>query len=359
VYEFQSLALNNQMDDGKIGITSAALNATDYRILEGDEDSYSIVPSKLNEGQSVLTLSEDAEVTMQLVYMIPFGEESILYQPCLNLTTNDPNSGEVGSGTYVFFDYAAVSLDLNRYESEYPLNVSESSAQSAKADVTIQSRDAADGKAEDGLLNYEIAGLETENGLSVADERLSSGDIIYDGLFGYDGNINQSDTYTAFENVTGRLYDTMSELPQYFADSNALKKICEKYTEQGGYAEENLKFLTVQFEYTYYSERTDGLTIHNLQKIWLYDQKEDGLFYPYGYPDDYQILSAQTDGNTEHSPYLYLKNGESAVVEVVYVIPADSYQKLYVTPADRLLWQESVDGLCTTFSCVLAKDTEF
>lgn len=357
VYEFQQLTLESILDDDTVDVIPVVHDSADYRILEGNEETYQIKPSIVSEGHQVLDLKEGEEVTIQLVYLVPFTNGSTLYQSCINLTTQAPNSTAVNA-SYVFCEYAMVSLDLDDYESDYPLSVSEDDTQRKKANRSIQSRAAAEAKAEDSLLNYEIAEMEAENGLPVAEDRLlQEGNTVCDGMADREGNIDKTSTYTAYEDVTGTLYDAIEELPEYFSNSIALQNICQKYVEKGGYAEEDLKFLTVRYTYIYHADNTDNFTIHDLQPVWLYDRKEDGCFYPYGYADDYQILSAETEGNVAHSPYLYLKNDESAVVELVYVIPSDSYRELYITSRNTMLWQSTLDSdYITTFVSVLSRE---
>lgn len=357
VYEFQELRLYNKLEGENI--ESTVCNPTDYRVLEGDSEAYEITSSQNSAKCSVLVLEEGEEVTIRLVYMIPFIEDFLLYHPCLNLTGREPGSSVVGSGNYISLDVAFADLNIDRKESNYPLSVSKNIEKYKNAAISIQDRPAAKKKAAEGLLNYEIAEKEKTTGLTLTADRLTvAGESVFEGLRSGDGTLSKTDTYTAFENVTGVLHDTAEELPEYFSHSEALEQIIRRYTEEGGFREEELDFLTVQYTYNYYAKDYEELTIHNLQTIWLYDRKADGLFYPYGYADDYRILNAETAGNAADSPYLYLKNGETAVVELVYVIPKGSWQELYLAAGNRLLWQNSVDGLYMTFGCVLNKETE-
>lgn len=340
VYDLSMLSIANVLDNGTQQET--AYFPADYKILQG-EDNVREADDGSTKNQRIYIKPNEA-VKVQLVYVCRLMPEFTLYNPCINLA--DMYTVQEDEGT---LKACYVSLNLELYETDYPLSytVTQSDARQ-KANKSVQDTDNALYKAVEGYTNREIAVLEEKNPLDVPEDMIvPEGSTLYDGMK-KNGEIDRNESYMEIQNVTAEVYDSMTQLPEYFADSEALKKMTVRYAADIGCSEDELFFLKIKATYLYHNDTLSALHWHPLSATWLYDRKTDGSFYAYGYPDDYWILESETEGNSSHSSYLYMNQEEAAVVELVYVIVPDSYEELYLSSFVPLLWQGALDGTFTT-----------
>lgn len=347
VYRFENLFLSNIYDNGSGGGT---VEPIDYKIVEGAE------AVRIEEGKQDF-IKGGSEVTVQLLYRSSFMAEHTLYAPCINLTDEAGVQGKKGDPGYEGpLQSCQVSLGLNLHETDYPLNYAKTvlSAAAGNADRSVQEVNGSKYKAETGLTNKEIAELEQNTPLRVDGKQIASaGSTIYDGIL-KNGELNRSESYIEFRDIKAETYRSLQELPDCFSNNESLRKMAERYAESG-VSPENLSYLKLRLTIGFHYNGFAGLHWNDLESLWLYDQKENGNFYAWGYPDASYIVQSDFADNQAESSYLYLKDGDSATVELIYVLYPDSYDTLYLASFNALLWQESLESplLATQFLKIL------
>lgn len=122
--------------------------------------------------------------------------------------------------------------------------------------------------------------------------------------------------------------DSYEELPDEIKERGNIAAMTEKYLGNG-YLEDELRFLTVEMEFTMYS-KPGPIDIEADSSMWLYHIDENYQVQAYGYPDDCFITdSTEQEGTFSWQTLATLPDGCSCRAKGVYILLPDCEGELY------------------------------